>query len=199
MLNDSYDGHEAVPEWVGGKTYRTRAEAALHRSADEAEGLGALIYTDDMLRQRLKAAAKSKDVVLAHYQRGVSEARMEVENEADPEAFRIIAVYEVERLPRAGREGSEHEVELSHTEEGHHTATCGCKWYLEVRGESPDTVCVHILKAVAMHRLRTGQAMPELPPAEPRKRAAKTESADAQPAAAATRRRRKTGTAQPAA
>ena len=172
-----------------GRTYATAAEAALHRSADQAEGLGALIYTDAMLAQRLKAAAKSKDVVLAHYQRSVSEMRMELENDEHPERFRIIAVYDVERLARLGRQGSEHEVELSHTDDGHTTATCGCKWYLEVRGESPETVCVHILKAVEMHRLRTGQPMPELPAAEPR-RAKKAEDAGAAEAAPARRPRK---------
>lgn len=208
MLQDNefagFGSDSEMPEggYVG-KTYATAAEAALHRSADQAEGLGALIYTDAELQQRMKAAAKSKDVVLAHYQRSVSELRMELENETDPEAFRIIAVYAVERLARNGRAGSEHEVELSHTDDGHTTATCSCKWYLEVRGENPGTVCIHILKAVEMHRLRTGQAMPEVPvveskraakaaaaagageveaPAKPRRRTRKTEAAALPPA-----------------
>lgn len=156
-------------------TYATAAEAALARSADTAEGLGAVILTDARLQQRMKT--KVRDTVLAHYQAGVSDARAELEG-------RELAVYYVENL----RSLSRHEVELSLTEDGHTAAVCDCQWYLEHRADEPKTTCVHILRAEEMSRLRAGRAMPEPLPAVPRKRKAKKAVAaegDAPPGAAA--------------
>jgi hypothetical protein len=122
---------------------------------ERADGHGLLIVTRTMMdnrRSRLRPAHGEE--TLAFYQRSVSEARTELEE-------RRVTVYYVERL-KANGTASGHEVELYETAEGECAANCDCIWFTDHRGETPDTVCQHILMAILMERRRLtrGIALP---------------------------------------